>query len=220
MASTQTESLETPAPDEAPERLSDTASVLIIACGALAREILALIRMNGWRHIDLTCLPAELHNRPERIPERLREKIRANRDRYERIAVAYADCGTGGAIDRVLAEEGGERLAGPHCYAFFAGQQAFDALHEAEPGTFYLTDYLARHFETLVVKGMKLDRHPELLGMMFGNYRRLVYLAQTDDATLDAKAEAAAERLGLAYERRRTGYGELADFLHAAADPS
>lgn len=218
MASTIAPDGETvPAPDEAPERVSGTASVLVIACGALAREVLALIRLNGWDHMDLTCLPAELHNRPERIPERLREKIRASRDRYERILVGYADCGTGGGIDRVLAEEGGERLAGAHCYAFFAGQDAFEALHEAEPGTFYLTDYLARHFETLVIKGMKLDRHPELLGMMFGNYRRLVYLAQTDDPTLDAKAVAAAARLGLAYERRRTGYGELADFMAAAA---
>ncbi|MBP5858873.1 DUF1638 domain-containing protein [Marivibrio halodurans] len=206
-----------PAPDEAPERVSGSAAMLIIACGALAREILALIDLNGWRHMDLTCLPADLHNRPKLIPERLRAKIRANRDRYDRILVAYADCGTGGDIDKVLAEEGGERLAGPHCYAFFAGQEAFDALHEAEPGTFYLTDYLARHFETLVIKGMKLDRHPELLAMMFGNYKRLVYLAQTDDPALDARAEAGAARLGLAYERRRTGYGELADFMAEAA---
>ena len=216
-ASDGLEELERPAPDATPERRSGDADQLVIACGALAREILALIRLNGWTHLDLTCLPAELHNRPERIPERLREKIRANRDRYKKIWIGYADCGTGGALDRVLAEEGGERLAGPHCYAFFAGQKEFDALHEAEPGTFYLTDYLARHFETLVVKGMKLDRHPELLSMMFGNYTRLVYLAQIDDPALDAAAQAAAERLGLAYEKRRTGYGELADFLARTA---
>lgn len=192
---------------------------LLIACGALAREVLALVDLNGWDHLELTCLPAKLHNRPERIPEAVRAKIRAGRERFERIYVLYGDCGTGGMLDRVLAEEGVERIEGPHCYAFYRGQETFLAEHDREPGCFYLTDYLVRQFQTLVISGLGLDRHPELLNIYFGNYTRLVYLAQTDDPRLDAKAEAAAARLGLAYERRFTGYGELADFVRAAAEP-
>jgi hypothetical protein len=189
---------------------------LLIACGALARECLAVIRAGGLTHLDVACLPASLHNRPERIPERLRRRIRAARSRYARIFVAYGDCGTGGGIDRVLAAEGVTRIGGPHCYSFYAGAETFDALMEEEPGTFFLTDYLVRHFRTLIIEGMGIDRHPELLPMYFGNYRRLVYLAQTDDPRLDAGAEAAAAELGLAFERRRTGYGELAGFIGGA----
>jgi hypothetical protein len=196
-------------------------TTLLIACGALARELLAVIERAGWSHIAVTCLPAIWHNRPERIPEGVRAKIRENRDRYDRILVLYGDCGTGGALDRVLAEEGGiERIEGPHCYEFYAGAQAFAALAEAEIGTFYLTDYLARHFERLMIEGLGLDKNPELRDAYFGNYRKLVYLAQLDDPALDAKAKAAAERLGLAYERRFTGYGDLARFLERRAAPA
>ena len=190
---------------------------LLIACGALAREVLAVIRMNGWSHLDLVCLPAHLHNRPERIPEAVRAKIRAHRQSYERIVVLYGDCGTGGTLDQVLEEEGVERIAGPHCYAFFSGVDAFLEQAEAEPGCFYLTDFLARHFERLVIEGLGLDRHPELLQLYFGSYDRVVYLAQAPDAALEAKARAAAVRLGLAFERRTTGYGELATFLQRVA---
>lgn len=192
------------------------AKTLLIACGALARETLAAIEANGLRHVEVTCVSALLHNRPERIPEAVRAKIREHRAEYERIMVLYADCGTGGVLDQVLAEEGVERIGGPHCYAFYAGQQVFEALAEAEPGTFYLTDFLTRQFDTLVIEGLGLDRHPELLSMYFGNYRRLVYLAQTDDPELQALARAAAERLGLDYEYRFTGLGELAEFVRAA----
>ena len=146
----------------------------------------------------------------------MRAKIREHRADYARILVLYADCGTGGELDRVLAEEGVERIGGPHCYAFYAGQKVFEELADAEPGTFYLTDFLARQFDTLVIEGLGLDRHPELLPMYFGNYRRLVYLAQTEDAELQAGAKAAAERLGLAYEYRFTGLGELAEFVGTA----
>lgn len=190
---------------------------LLIACGALARETLAVVEASGLRHLDVTCVPAGLHNRPERIPAAVRAKIREHRDRYARILVLYGDCGTGGELDRVLAEEGVARIDGPHCYAFYAGQAAFDALADAEPGTFYLTDFLARQFETLVIEGLGLDRHPQLLPLYFGNYRRLVYLAQSEDAGLEEKARAAAARLGLAYERRFTGLSGLADFLRSAA---
>ncbi|HPQ96855.1 MAG: DUF1638 domain-containing protein [Thiothrix sp.] len=188
--------------------------VLVIACGALAREILALRELNGWAHLKLTCLPAELHNRPERITERVRERIRHYRQSFAGIFVAYADCGTGGGLDRMLAEEGVERLPGAHCYQFFAGRQDFEQLAEQEPGSFYLTDFLARHFERLVIKGLKLDRYPELMPQIFGHYRRLVYLSQSRDPELLQAAKQAAARLGLAFEHIHTGYGELETSLH------
>lgn len=194
--------------------------VLLIACGALAREIIAVRDANGWAHLDLACLPAKLHNRPQQIPDAVRERIRRAREEgYASIFVVYADCGTGGLIDRVCAEEGVERIAGPHCYSFFDGNDVFAERAEAgEVTAFYLTDFLARQFETLIWKGMGLDRHPELKGMIFGNYERLIYLAQTDDPALDARAQAAADRLGLAYEKRRTGYGDLAPYLARASE--
>ena len=186
--------------------------ILAIACGALAREVLALNL--DW--IDLTCLPASLHNRPERIAEAMRACIRANRDAYDDILCLYGDCGTGGELDRVLEEEGVTRIAGAHCYAFYAGEDVFAALAEEEPGTFYLTDFLVRHFDTLVIKGLGLDRFPQLRDDYFGAYRRVVHLAQFDDPTTEAKARAAAERLGLAFERRFTGLGGIASFLDPA----
>ena len=191
---------------------------LVIACGALAREVAAVVRRHGWNAIEVRCLPAIWHNFPERIPGGVRAKIRAARANGEvgRIFVAYADCGTGGALDAVLAEEGAERIPGAHCYEFFAGGPAFAALHEAEPGTLYLTDYLARNFDRLILEGLGIDRHPELEAMYFGSYRRLVHLAQTRDETLRAAARAAAERLGLEFEHRFTGYGDLEPFLARA----
>ena len=183
--------------------------VLIIACGALARELFDVLAANELRNVSVTCLPASFHNEPDRIPEAVRARIREARDSYDTILVGYADCGTGGLLDRVCAEEGVDRLPGAHCYELFAGREAFAALHEREPGTFYLTDYLAKHFDRLVIAGLGLDRHPELAEAYFGNYRRLVYLAQTDDPDREAAARAAADRLGLAFELRRTGYGDL-----------
>lgn len=192
------------------DRDTSPSPLLVIACGALAGELLALVRANRWGHVRVTCLPARLHNRPEQIPQAVREAIRARRSAYRRIFVAYADCGTGGALDRVLAEEGAERIPGAHCYEFFSGAQTFAALSEAEPGTFYLTDFLARHFDSLVLRGLGLDRHPELLPLYFGNYRRLVYLAQQHDAELVRRAALAAERLGLPLQVRQTGLEPLA----------
>lgn len=193
--------------------MAAAARTLILACGALSHEIVALIRANGWDNFAVQCLPADLHNRPGEIPEAVRAGIRRAREDYDHVFVAYADCGTGGGLDRVLAEEEVERLPGAHCYEFYAGAGAFHALADEEPGTFYLTDFLVRHFDRLVIRGMGLDRHPEILPMMFGHYRRVVYLAQTDDAELRRCAERAAERLGLAFEYRLTGYGELATTL-------
>ena len=190
--------------------------VLVIACGALAREITALKRASGWPALDVTCLPPELHNRPEQIPAAVRSAICAGRARYERIFVAYADCGTGGALDRMLAEQGVERLPGAHCYEFFATSDVFAALADAEPGTFYLTDFLVRHFQRLVVGSLGIDRHPKLASEYFRHYRRVVYLVQVADAQLVRQARAIAARLGLAYEQRATGYGDLATSLTRA----
>jgi hypothetical protein len=187
--------------------------VLVIACGALSREITALKRAAGWCALDVTCLPPELHNRPERIPAAVRTAIGDARERYAHIFVAYADCGTGGALDRVLAEEGIERLPGAHCYEFFATPAVFAALAEAEPGTFYLTDFLVRHFERLVIGSLGIDRHPELASEYFRHYHRVVYLAQVADAQLEHQARAIAARLGLRFEQRATGYGDLASGL-------
>jgi hypothetical protein len=206
-----------PAPDifaEAsyPRRKDGARKILVIACGALAREVLAL----KLDHLDVTCLPAQLHNHPRRIPEAMRAKIRANRSSYDEILCLYGDCGTGGELDRALEQEEVKRIEGVHCYAFYAGEEAFARLAEEEPGTFYLTDFLARHFDALVIRGLGLDRFPQLRDDYFGNYRRLVHLAQFDDAETDAKARAAAERLGLAYERRFTGLEGIRAFLGGA----
>jgi hypothetical protein len=195
----------------------DSSRVLVIGCGALARELVAVIDQAGLANVDLTCLPATLHNRPGGIPAAVRTKIRAARPRYERIFIAYADCGTGGLLDLALADEGVERLPGAHCYEFYSGSEAFAAMSDEDPATFYLTDFLARNFDRLVITGLGLDRHPELLSTYFGNYHRLVYLAQTDDPGLVAAARRAARRLGLTFEMRRTGYGDLATGVAAAA---
>lgn len=188
-------------------------STLIIACGALGREVTQVIAAHGWSHMAVTCLPAHLHNRPERIPEAVRGKIRAAKDHYDHLLVLYGDCGTGGLLDAVLAEEGVERIPGPHCYEFFTGATDFAALAEEEPGTFYLTDYLVRHFDRLIIEGLGLDRYPQLLPDYFGHYRKLVHLAQVEDPALDIAAKAAALRLGLIHERRFTGLGGLESFL-------
>ena len=188
---------------------------LVIACGAISHEIVALRAANGWEHITLQCLPADLHNRPERIPEAVREKIRDARGRFADIFVAYADCGTGGLLDAVLEEEGVSRIPGAHCYGFFAGSELFTRLSEAEPGTLYLTDFLARHFDRLIIRGLGIDRHPELEREYFGNYRKLVYLAQREDPDLLVRARAAAERLSLRFEHYVTGYGDLEEALRS-----
>ena len=198
--------------------MGEHASTLIIACGALAHEIVALRRANAWPHLEVQCLPAELHNRPEKIPQAVRDKIRQNKGRYASMFVAYADCGTGGLLDAVLQEEGVERIPGAHCYEFFAGSAAFAELADAEPGTFYLTDFLVAHFDRLIIHGLGIDRHPELMPIYFGNYRRLVYLAQLESPDKRAAAERAAARLGLAFEYRVTGYGGLEQSLRRAGE--
>ena len=183
---------------------------LIIACGALAREIIQLKSSNHWSHLDVECLSASLHNRPQEIPARLAEKLEAARGKYDRILVGYADCGTAGKIDELIARENNvSRLSGPHCFSSFAGADRYEAMMEDEPGTFWLTDFLARHFETMVLKPLKLDLHPELVDAYFGNYQRLNYLSQVSDPDLLEAAEAAAVYLDLEFTHIPAGYGEL-----------
>ena len=187
---------------------------LLIACGALAEETLAVIDEKKWRHLKITCLPAKLHNTPTLIPEAMRQKIQENKADFDQILALYGDCGTGGLLDNVLLEEGVERIPGAHCYEFFAGSDVFNQYADAEPGTFYLTDYLARHFNRLIIKDLGIDRHPELLPLYFGNYKKVLYLSQTENAELQEKAKAAAERLSLEYEYRFTGLTGLENFLN------
>tara|TARA_E500000318_G_scaffold37960_1_gene36525 strand:+ start:4698 stop:5321 length:624 start_codon:yes stop_codon:yes gene_type:complete len=188
---------------------------LVVACGALGRELVALKESTGWDALDITCLPAIWHNHPEKIAPSLRRKLQAARG-YEQVFVAYGDCGSGGEIDKVIEEFGVERIAGPHCYQFFMGTDEFTALTDEDPACFFLTDYLVRHFDRLIVKGLGLDRFPELRDMYFGNYTALVYIAQTEDPRLKVKAEQAADRLGLAFAYRYRGYGELQSFIETA----
>ena len=185
--------------------------VLVVACGAIAREVLAVIDLNGWTHVTLQCLPGKLHNTPREIAGKVDGKLAEAEASglYDAMFVAYGDCGTAGALDDVVAAHGVDRLPGDHCYGFFAGVDAFAAMHEDNPFTFYLTDFLCRHFDRLVVQGLKLDSHPELLPMYFGNYRRVVYLSQTDDPALVERGRAAATFLGLEFEHRPSGYGDL-----------
>lgn len=190
---------------------------LVIACGALAHEITTLLESNSWPHLKVECLPASLHNRPEQIAPAVRKKIKESRASFDSIFVAYADCGTGGHLDKVLAEEGVERLPGAHCYEFFSGSEAFLARHENEPGVFYLTDFLARHFERLVMEELGIRAHPELKEMYFSHYTKLVYLSQSDLPDVLAMARSAADTLGLEFEHVRTGFGELEAGLAAFA---
>jgi hypothetical protein len=190
-----------------------TPRLLVVACGALAREIGDVIRVNGLDWVEVECLPAVLHNTPEAIPAAVEERLDAADGRYASIFVAYADCGTGGMLDRVLEKRGIERLPGAHCYEFYATAPLFADLHERESGTFYLTDFLTRHFDRLVWSGLGLDRWPELRDDYFGNYRKLVYLSQIGSEPLLDGARSAATRLGLEFEHRHVGYGDLATTL-------
>lgn len=189
--------------------ITDKGKVMVLACGALANEILAIIRANRLDHLTLTCLPAILHNSPDKIPAAVEDALAKHQGKFDSVFLAYADCGTGGKLADICAERGIEMIQGPHCYSFFEGNAAFAARSDDEIDTFYLTDFLARGFESFVIKPLGLDRHPELRDMYFGHYNRLVYMAQTDNPELDAMARDAADRLGLEYSRQMTGYGDL-----------
>ena len=197
--------------------LAGSGRILLIACGALAHEVLAVKRQNNWDHLDLQCLPANLHLYPDKITEAVAVCVEKHRADYEAIHVLYADCGTGGQLLETCNELGVEMMPGPHCYSFFEGNDVFLGRIDTEFTAFYLTDFLVRQFDAFVWRPMGLDRHPELRDMYFGNYTKLVYQAQTNDPALDAKAEDCARRLGLAYERRFTGYGDLVTAMALAA---
>lgn len=199
------------------ERLEKSDKILVIACGALAKEITALTRLNNWTHLKTRYLPAKLHNEPEKITEQLRKNLINARNKFSQIFVGYADCGTGGQLDSLLVEFGIQRLPGAHCYEFFSGSQSFADMVEDEPGSFFLTDFLVKSFDKLIWQGLKINSHPELQQIYFKHYKKLVYLGQTENPDLQTQAQEIAERLGLFYEYRFTGYGELAPSLSALA---
>lgn len=191
-------------------------SVLIIACGALVREIEAV--SSQLPDYTLRCVPATYHNRPEKIVPAIEAILDETDGAYEKTVLAFADCGTGGAIDRLCETRGLERLSGAHCYAFFTGVEAFDAHMSEDLGTFFLTDFLARQFDSLVIKPLGLDRFPELRDNYFGHYSRLVFLSQIEDPALLEKAEDAAKRLNLKFEHKPTGLSPFArDLARIAA---
>ena len=196
--------------------MEKSASVLVITCAAIAREVNEIKKLGQWAQMDLQAITADLHARPEKIPAAVADKIDKARDQYDHIFVAYGDCGTSGELDRVLEAKGVKRLPGAHCYDFLAGRENYEQMQEQEPGTFYLTDFLAQHFQRLVIEILGIDRHPELLELYFGNYTRLVYLAQTDSDELTEMARLAADQLGLRFERKFTGMGEMVPELDAA----
>jgi hypothetical protein len=197
---------------------ADAEKVLVIACGMIAREVLAVKERLGLDHVDLTCLPAEFHYYPDRIAPAMDAAIeKARAEGYKHIFAGYADCGTGGMLDKVLEKHGVERMPGPHCFAFYQGMDAFAKIGEDDMMSFYMTDFRCRQFEAFFIKPLGLDKHPELARDFFGNYEKVIYLAQTDDPELEKVAIDAAKMLGLGYEKRRTGYGDLEPGLARAA---
>ena len=195
--------------------LASRPSTRVICCGAIANEITTIIRENGWDHIKVECLPAKLHNEPGVLPERVRTKIRAGRANGDEVMVLYSDCGTGGEMAKVLDEEGVDNIGGSHCYEVFAGSEQFAQLMKDEPGSFFVTDFLARHFEKLVFEGLGLDRYPKLRDVYFKRYRKMVYLEQRENSETLACAKAAAASIGLELEVRHTGYGGFQRFLQS-----
>ena len=201
------------------ERFEKSDKILVIACGALAKEITALIRMNNWTHLQLRYLPAKLHNEPNKIPQNIRKNLINAQNKFSQIFIGYADCGTGGKLDNLLEEFGVQRLPGAHCYEFFSSNQTFSKMLEEEPGSFFLTDFLVKSFEKLIWQGLKINNHPELLNIYFRHYKRLVYLAQTESQALQTQAQEIAQRLGLNYLYRFTGYGGLTPALSDLTAP-
>ena len=187
----------------------DLPNILVIACGALSQELSYLKKINSWKNITIQCLSAELHNTPKLIPIKVKEKLDLMADDFDKVYLGYADCGTGGLLDSLLKDYNIERLPGAHCYEFFAGKNQFLSLTEQELGTFYLTDFLVKHFNRLVIKGLGMDQYPQLKNEYFKNYKRLTYLAQTDSEELIKKAKEYADFLNLEYNYYYTGLNQF-----------
>ena len=213
-----TAKIHVPCKDKRVTRLDTSDKTLILACGALSKEISTLIRLNGWSHLETQYLPAKLHNDPQKITEQLRINLQCAQAKFSKIFVGYADCGTGGEIDSMLDEFGVQRLPGAHCYDFFSGEKSFAGMMNEEPGSFFLTDFLVKAFEKLIWQGMKIDQYPELLQVYFKHYKKLVYLGQTKNSELQTQAKEIARRLGLKYDYQFTGYGKLKPALSALSN--
>ena len=190
--------------------------ILIIGCGALAHEINEIIKLNDWNNVTLQCLNADLHNRPEKLPAKIKETIESNLNGYAKIFLAYADCGTGGLIDSMLANYDVQRLEGAHCYEFYSGSKIFRELCDREIGTFYLTDFLVRNFERLIIDGLGISKNPSLKEVYFRNYKNIVYLAQRPDNGLQSKARECADSLGLKFSIHYTGLDNFKNQLNKA----
>ena len=190
--------------------------ILIIGCGAIAHEVKEIIRLNNWDNIRLQCLNADLHNTPKILPKKIKEAIDSNINDYSKIFLAYADCGTGGLIDLILKDYDIERLDGAHCYEFYSGSSVFKELSEKEIGTFYLTDFLVKNFDRLVIDGLGIQKYPSLKEDYFKNYKNVVYLAQKQDNVLESKARECADYLNLEFSTLFTGLNNLENQLNKA----
>lgn len=189
----------------------------LVICGALGREVKEIVDRRGW-DVDIYGVSALLHLYPSRIVDELRERLHELRPRYEKLVVVYGDCGTTGKLEPLLDEVGAARLRGPHCYEMFAGAERFENVVDQRPGTFFLTDWLVRNFDRAVVRGLGLDREPELRTMLFGNYEAVLYLRQVPNPRLAEKAAEIARYLELPLEIEDVGLGELEDRLAALVD--
>ena len=190
--------------------------ILIIGCGAIAHEINEIIKLNNWNNVSLQCLNADLHNTPKKLPMKIKETIESNLKEYSKIFLAYADCGTGGLIDSMLENYDIERLEGAHCYEFYAGSRLFKDLSDREIGTFYLTDFLVKNFDRLVIEGLGIQKYPSLKEDYFRNYKNVVYLAQLQDNVLESKARECADYLNLEFSVHFTGLKNLGNQLNEA----
>ena len=190
--------------------------ILIIGCGAIAHEVREIIELNNWDNVRLQCLNADLHNTPKILPAKIKESIDSNINDYSKIFLAYADCGTGGLIDLILKDYDIERLDGAHCYEFYSGSSVFEELSEKEIGTFYLTDFLVKNFDRLVVDGLGIQKYPALKEEYFKNYKNVVYLAQKQDNVLESKARECADYLNLEFSALFTGLNNLENQLNKA----
>ena len=190
--------------------------ILIIGCGAIAHEVREIIELNNWDNVRLQCLNADLHNTPKILPAKIKESIDSNINDYSKIFLAYADCGTGGLIDLILKDYDIERLDGAHCYEFYSGSSVFEELSEKEIGTFYLTDFLVKNFDRLVIDGLGIQKYPALKEDYFKNYKNVVYLAQKQDNVLESKARECADFLNLEFSALFTGLNNLENQLSKA----